>query len=374
MSARILTIAALALSCLSPVAFGQEKLSRHLYVSSRDGAGGKGKPGIYIYDIDNGHKLVKFHAMPELAGTRGMCGCAKTGKLWISHGNSKLLCMNILTQKIVWEKEYAEADEGGCDRVGVTPDGTKLYVPSGWWNKGKNVKVLDANTGRLIKNIEVAAKGGLHNLIVSNDGSRVYCGSTNDDMLSVIDVAKDEVIQKVGPIIGVIQPFSVYGSNTLAYINSHLYRKGYGPGFEIGDLKTGKILHVVGMPNLSERKTRCHGVGLTPDEKEVWLVDQDRKEMHIFDNTTMPPLFKQTVPMSFKTHGWICFSRDGKYGWCDTGEVFDTKTKKVIAQLSETADGKGGPVMSSKFFEIDFIDGAIAWIGQQMGTGYRSEK
>ena len=51
MSARILTITALALSCLSPVAFGQEKVSRQLYVSSRDGAGGKGKPGIYIYDV-----------------------------------------------------------------------------------------------------------------------------------------------------------------------------------------------------------------------------------------------------------------------------------------------------------------------------------
>jgi hypothetical protein len=372
MSARFLTIAVLALSCFSSFAHGQEKTSRQLWVSSRDGAGGKGKPGIYIYDIDNGHKLVKFHAMPELAGTRGMCGCAKTGKLWISHANNKLLCMNILTKKIEWEKQFPE-DEGGCDRIGVTPDGSKLYVPSGWWSKGKNLKVLDANTGRLIKNIEIAEKGGLHNLIVSNDGTRVYCGSTNDNMLSVIDPVKDEVILKVGPIIGVIQPFTVNGSNTLAYINTHLYREGHGPGFEIGDLKSGKILHVVGMPNLKERKTRCHGVGLTPDEKEVWLVDQDHKEMHIFDNTVMPPRFKQTVPVSEKTHGWICFSRDGKYGWCDTGEVFDTETKKVVAQLSETADGKGPPVMSSKFFEIHFLNGAIVWIGQQMGLGYRNE-
>jgi len=214
----------------------------------------------------------------------------------------------------------------------------------------------------------------LHNLIVSNDGTRVFCGSVSDDMLSVIDVAKDEVILKVGPIIGVIQPLTVNGSNTLAYINTHLYRKGFGPGFEIGDLKTGKILHVVGMPNLAERKSRCHGIGLTPDEKEVWVVDQDHKEMHIFDNTVMPPRFKQSVPMAAKTQCWICFSRDGKYGWCDSGEVFDTATKKVIAQLAETADGKGPPVMSSKFFEIHFLNGAIAWIGQQMGVGYESAK
>lgn len=365
-------IVALTLAGLAAPAAGQEKLTRHLYVSSRDGAGGKGKSGIYIYDIDNGHKLVKFLAMPELGGTRGMCGCAKTGKLWIAHGNDKILCMDIKTEKILWQKEFPK-EEWGCDRIGVTPDGKKLYVPSGWWSKGKNVKVLDAETGALVKNIEIAPRGGLHNLIVSNDGSRVYCGSTADDMLSVIDAAKDEVVLKVGPIIGVIQPLTVNGKGTLAYINTHLYRKGFGPGFEIGDLKTGKILHVVGIPKLAERKARCHGIGLTPDEKEVWVVDQEHKEMHVFDNTAMPPRFLTSLPMAAKTHGWICFSRDGKFGWCDTGEVFDVASKKVVAQLTDGSDGKGPPVMSSKFFEIHFIGDAIAWVGQQMGVGHVQE-
>ncbi|HEX3315863.1 MAG TPA: hypothetical protein VHR72_13265, partial [Gemmataceae bacterium] len=191
MSARFLTIAVLALSCFSSFAHGQEKTSRQLWVSSRDGAGGKGKPGIYIYDIDNGHKLVKFHAMPELAGTRGMCGCAKTGKLWIAHNDDKVLCFDVKREKIVWEKRYPK-EEGGCDRIGVTPDGAKLYVPSGWWSAGKNVKVLDAETGTLIKTIEVAAKGGLHNLIVSSDGKQIVVGSTREDMLTVIDPVKDE--------------------------------------------------------------------------------------------------------------------------------------------------------------------------------------
>jgi hypothetical protein len=189
-------------------------------------------------------------------------------------------------------------------------------------------------------------------------------------MLSVIDTSTDEVTQRVGPIIGVIQPLTINGACTLAYINTHLYRDGHGPGFEIGDLKTGKILHVVGRPELKERKTRCHGVGLTPDEKEVWLVDQGSKEMHVFDNTVMPPKYKQTVPMAASTHGWICFSRDGKYGWCDTGEVFDVASKKVVARWTDKPDGQGSPVMSSKFFEVHFRGGEVLWVGQQMGIGY----
>ena len=295
-----------------------EEIKRYLYVSSRDGAGGRGGKGIYVYDVDQQHRLVKFISMPKLGGTRGMCGCARTGKLWIAHGNDKLLCMDILTEKILWQKQHAKED-GGFDRVGVTPDGKKLYAPSGWWSTNPNVKVLDAETGKLLKTIKLAPKGGIHNLIVSNDGKHVYVGSTRYDHLSIIDTATDTVIRRVGPIIGVIQPLTINGAQTLAYINSHLYRKGYGPGFEIGDLKTGKILHVVKVPGLEKRKIRCHGVGLTPDEKEVWVVDQGHKELHIFDNTVMPPKFKQSIPMSAKVHGWICFSRDGKYGWCHTG-------------------------------------------------------
>lgn len=365
-----LSLVAIAIVAMASTLQAEDKVKRYLYVSSRDGAGGRGGKGIYIYDIDNNHQLVRFISMPKLGGTRGMCGCAATGKLWIAHGNDKLLCMSIKTGKVLWEKTYPK-EEGGCDRIGVTPDGKKLYAPSGWWSSDPFVKVIDGNTGELLKKIKVAPKGGLHNLIVSEDGRHAYIGSTRFDALSVIDTRRDEVVQRVGPIIGVIQPFTINGSQTLAYINTHLYRKGHGPGFEIGDLKTGKILHIVKVPGLEDRKQRCHGIGLTPDEKEVWVVDQGHKELHIFDNTVMPPRFKKTIPMAAKVHGWICFSRDGKYGWCDTGEVFDVATKKRMAQLTDSPNGKGKPVMSSKFFEAHFQNGEVVWIGQQMGVGYK---
>jgi DNA-binding beta-propeller fold protein YncE len=354
------------------VSAAEQPLKRLLYVTSRDGAGGRGDKGIYIYDIDHGHQLVRFIAMPQLGGTRGACACAATDKMWIAHGNDKLLCLDLRTDKVLWEIQHSK-EEGGFDRIGVTPDGKKVYAPSGWWSSNPDLKVIDAETGKLLKRIKVAPKGGLHNLIVTPDGRRVVIGSTQYNMLSVIDTATDEVILRVGPIIGVIQPLTINGAGTLAYINTHLYREGHGPGFEIGDLKTGKILYVVGRPELKERKTRCHGIGLTPDESEVWVVDQGNKELHVFDNTVMPPKFKQVVPMAAKTHGWICFSRDGKYAWCDTGEVFDVATKKRVTQLTDKAEGQGGPVMSSKFFEVHFRGKDAIWVGQQMGIGYKNK-
>src|SRR3954463_3704813 len=99
----------------SPLAADESPLRRLLYVTSRDGAGGKGDKGIYVYDIDNGHKLVKFIELPQLGGTRGACACAATGKMWISHGNDRLLCLDLKTEKVLWEKQDAK-EEGGCDR------------------------------------------------------------------------------------------------------------------------------------------------------------------------------------------------------------------------------------------------------------------
>ncbi|MEK6237609.1 MAG: hypothetical protein N2C14_23120, partial [Planctomycetales bacterium] len=228
--------------------------------------------------------------------------------------------------------------------------------------------------GKLLKTIEVSPKGGLHNLIVSHDGSTVVVGSTRSDMLTVIDVKTDSIRKRVGPIIGVIQPLAINGDCSVAYLNTHLYREGHGPGFEIGDLAAGKITHVVGRPDLADRKSRCHGVGLTPDEKEVWVVDQGHRELHVFDNTASPPKFKQAVPMSAKTHGWICFSRDGKYAWCDTGEVFDAASKKIVGQWTDKTNGEGNPVMSSKFFEIHFRGQDAVFVGHQMGIGYAGVK
>ena len=369
MRAHFVLLACLLGMFASTLALADDSLKRYVYVTSLDGAGGRGDKGIYIYDIDNGHKLARFIPLPTLGGTRGSCACAATDKMWISHSNDKLLCFDLRTEKIVWEVQYAQ-EEGGADRIGVTPDGKKLYVPGGWWHADKHVKVVDAETGKLLKKIEVLPKGGLHNLIVSHDGKTVVVGSTTYDMLTVIDTQTDEVVRRVGPIIGVIQPLTINGDASLAYINSHLYRQDHGPGFELGDLATGKILHIVGRPDLAERKKRCHGIGLTPDEKEVWVVDQDHQELHVFDNTVMPPKFKQALPIAAKTHGWICFSRDGKFGWCDTGEVFDVATKKVIAQWTDKPDSQGEPVMSSKFFEIHFRGDDAVFTGQQMGVGY----
>ncbi len=334
---------------------------RHLlYVTVPDGAGGSKGQGIYIFDIEDGHKFLRKIDIPDIGGTRGVCASPVTKKLYYAHGNIRLACMDLLTEKKLWENTYPK-EEGGCDRIQITPDGKKLYVPSGWWSGDPHNKVVDAETGALIKKIRISEEGGCHNTICSLDGKRVYCGSIKYNMLSVVDTRTDAIIRRVGPFTGVIWPHTVNGRQTLSFVNTGLI-----VGFEIGDLRTGKKLHQVLVKGMEDQRRRCHGIGLRPDEKEVWLVDQDRKRLYVFDATVMPPREMQHIDVSEKTHGWITFSMDGRFAYPDTGDVIDPETKKIIATLK---DENGKRVMSSKFIEIHFRDGVPIWVGQQMGMG-----
>ena len=87
--------------------------------------------------------------------------------------------------------------------------------------------------------------------------------------------------------------------------------------------------------------------------------------MHVFDATVTPP--KQTVSVALRDQpGWVTFSLDGRYAYPSTGEVIDTKTKKVFATLK---DEKGRPVHSEKMVEIHFKDGMPVKAGDQFGVG-----
>jgi Ethanolamine utilization protein EutJ (predicted chaperonin) len=62
----------------------------------------------------------------------------------------------------------------------------------------------------------------------------------------------------------------------------------------------------------------------------------------------------------------VFFSLDGKYAWSHTPDVFDLKTKKLVATLK---DENGTPVSSSKFIEVHVRDGKVVQMGHEFGLG-----
>jgi enamine deaminase RidA (YjgF/YER057c/UK114 family)/DNA-binding beta-propeller fold protein YncE len=319
-----------------------------------------GGAGILVFDIDDDHKFVKriqtsASKLEKPRNIKGVCASAITNRLYFTTPE-KLYCVDLATEETLWEV----APDKGCDRMSISPDGKILYVPSfekETWN------VIDAMTGKTITVIET--NNGAHNTVVSLDGARMYMGGLKSPKLFVADTNQHKLVREVGPFGGAIRPFTVNGFKTRAFIcvNDLL-------GFEIGDLTTGKKLHrveVAGFKPGPVKRHGCpsHGVGLTPDEREIWVVDAANQHVHIFDNTVSPPRQLQSIPLR-EQPGWITFSRDGIFAYPSTGEVIDTKSKKIVQKLS---DEQGREVHSEKMIEIHMAGNYAVLVGDQFGVG-----
>jgi sugar lactone lactonase YvrE len=133
---------------------------------------------------------------------------------------------------------------------------------------------------------------------------------------------------------------------------------------------TGKMLHRIEVQGFKKGPTKrhgcpSHGIGLTPDEKEIWLCDSFNRRLHLFDVTVMPPKQMQSIVLRDEP-GWVTFSLNGQYAYPSTGDVVETATRRIIATLT---DEHGSEVQSEKLLEIDFADGKPSRAADQFGLG-----
>jgi DNA-binding beta-propeller fold protein YncE len=319
-----------------------------------------GGAGILVFDIDHDHKFVRRIETPASRETKpdnikGVCANAGTKKLYFTT-TKKLYCMDLQTDQTLWEK----ALPGGCDRMAMTPDGRILYVPS---FEGPTWNVVDAVDGGVLASIET--NSGAHNTVCGLDGKRMYLAGLKSPLLRVADTATNKVVREIGPFAGSIRPFTVNVAQTRCFVTVNDLL-----GFQIGDLTTGKVLarvEITGFKKGPVARHGCpsHGVGLTPDEKEIWVCDGFNRRLHVFDATETPP--RQVAAVKLREEpGWVTFSLDGRYVYPSTGDVIDAATRKVLTGLR---DEKGREVHSEKMVEIDFKAGAPVRTGDQFGLG-----
>ena len=345
---------------------GQNKFQKYLYVAEPGIRNylEYGGHGILVYDIEDNFKLVKriptgsFDDKGHPSNVKGICVSLTTQCVYVSTVKS-LMCISLKTDKLVWEKVYIN----GCDRMAISPDGLTIYQSS---FENDQWYVVNARNGEVLNSIFLKSKA--HNTIFAPNGKAVYLEGLASSYLTVVnpkDITQNYV--NIGPFSASIRPFTINGKQSLVYANVNDLL-----GFEIGDLKTGRMIHRVEIKGFEKgviKRHGCpsHGIGLTPNEKELWVADGANQRMHIFDATQMPP--KQLTSIALRDQpGWITFSLDGRYAFPSTGEVIDVATKKIIHSLS---DEKGDIVQSEKVVEIHFNKNVAVKKGDQFGLGMK---
>ncbi len=339
--------------------------------------------GIYVYDADNNFALVKHINLPMFTGGRGCVVDPASNSLYLSyngdggpHGTGSLLKYNLLTDTVVWTVNYPF----GIDSMAITPDGKTIYMPDGEASYDGTWRILNASDGSVKGSIFTAVGDAAHNTVMSLDGKYVYLGALNSSYLYRVDTSTNKIVEKIGPLTPGVRPFTINGNQTLAYTTATGFL-----GFDVSSITTGKLLYHVPIKGFSPSNAPedSHGITLSPDEKEVYVIDTANSYAHVFDVSKVPasapvqvadiPLRKMSgngvpaeTPCSYDcTHeGWILHSLDGRYVYVgDSGDVIDTTTRKVITNLDPLFNTR-------KYLEIDFSNGNVVATSSRQGMGY----
>ena len=321
------------------------KLTRHFEYVFPDGE-------MDVYDIDHGFRLVERALIPQAHAVRGVAVSPRTHSLYLalggdggSEGHGSLLKFNLLTKRVVWQRRFPT----GIDSPAITPDGKTLYLPTGELASGDVWWVVDTSNGRVLSLLH----GGTspHNTVMGPDGSRVYLAPRNGDYLVVANTRTNEVIQQVGPLKHGVRPFTIDGRQRFAYTTATGFL-----GFQASSLTSGHLLYTVPIPGFRydpstfSPTTPSHGIALSPDSTQIWVVDAPNSYVHKFDVSGLPdaapkhladvqlahPMSGDETPCAYDCarDGWLQESADGRFLFVgDSGDVVATRTQHVVAFL-----------------------------------------
>lgn len=340
-------------------------------------------PAITVYDMDNNFKQVKqISAGSSTEEIRGAVASSVGNFLYISYGCSSpdactpyLMKYDLAADTVVWNNIFP----AGIDSHSITPDGKTLYMPTGEGDHGHSLwyKVDTAN-GNVTGTID-SSVGGPHNTIVSNDGTHIYMGGigqdTNGDgqnFLVRVNQSDDSISRQIGPVMNnETRPFTIDATEHYAFI----VPLGLN-GFQVGSIPSGNILYTVSVAGFSnsscDQYTTCsHGISLSPDGSQIYVVDYYSNYVHVFDVSRLPSSAPTQIADVALSHGyaatgpWLTHSRDGKFVFVgESGDVIDTGTQQVVGYLAALNNTK-------VFTEIDFQNGAVSFTPlSRSGVGY----
>jgi DNA-binding beta-propeller fold protein YncE len=326
---------------------------------------------LYVYSIDRGNRLVQTVRLPQInASTHGAVVSPRTGRLYISYGEQSppggsLLAYDLRHSRVLWHHTYPF----GIDSMAISPNARWIYMPAGEKSGDGTWRILAASNGRPTGR-SIAGPPGAHNTILGPGGKRLYLGGVDYPYLEVANTRTRKVIRKLGPLNDPgVRPFTINGSQTLAFTTARSFL-----GFQVSSIVTGKVLYTVPVPGFSFDaatfgRTPDHGISLSPNEHDLYLIDTPNGYVHVFNVRGLPASPPRLVANIKLAHpppndGWLQHSRNGRYVYVGrAGDVIDTRKRKVVAYLPPlrgTAD----------FLEIDWRRGRPVATTSRYGVGY----
>jgi DNA-binding beta-propeller fold protein YncE len=337
---------------------------------------------VSVYDIDHGFKLVEYFTLPGTdRGVRGVAVSPRTHMMFVSYGGDGggngagyVLAYDLVHRRIVWSVHL----KTGIDSGAVSNDGKLLYMPDGELSSDGNWYILNTANGSVVGKIETPGEGP-HDGVMSADGKMLQLGDRNYSHLSIYNVQTRVLQVQRRTLVGGVRPNTINGSDTISFTTA----TGFD-GFQVSSIgRPGQpVLFTEKFANCSGPFSTCsHGVSLSPNNKQLYVVDTVHKAIQVWDVHAVAegvaPVHLATVAVDglqgtergcaydCSRDGWLQHSLDGRYVFAgDTGDVIRTATYKVVAKI-------GNLLNTRKFIEIDWSRGAPVASSGRQGVGQR---
>jgi DNA-binding beta-propeller fold protein YncE len=327
--------------------------------------------GIHVYAIDDHNRYVGTIPFPDLP-IRGLVADPATATLFVAYGgpggsagNGSMLAYDLVSGRTLWRRDYAT----GVDNIGITPNGRKIYMAVGEASSSSTWEIVDPANGRITGSIQGGS--GPHETIVGAGGRYVYLGGVNTPYLEVASTSTGRIVKRIGPLHGPgVRPFTINAAQTLAFTTSWSFL-----GFQVSSIKTGTVLYNVSPPGFRFDPAAFgsipdHGISLSPDGRQLYLIDTPNGYVHVFDVSGLPgaaPRDIADIKLAHPTAGgdsWLQHSRDGRYVYVGlSGDVINTATRKIAAYLAPLHG-------TTEFIEIDWRHGRPVDATSRYGVGY----
>jgi len=326
--------------------------------------------GVVVLDADDHYSFVKRIPTWDVPGSvspevvTGVTASPVTNLMYIAT-QGRLGALDLASDKMIWSNAY---DGKCCERPQITGNGKTILVGSAkrdfWY-------VVDGKTGKLLTKIQTPLSTAAHNLNFSAD-DRLAFMSPIGNVMSIADLDALTVIKTI-TFGEAIRPFVLNHDASRIYANVNELL-----GFEVADVASRRVIERIEVPgflwkekwNGPEHRSvphgcPSHGIALTPDEKEVWVVDGINNYIHIFDITGKTPRFADSIKLT-GAPGWITMGFDGRYAYVSSGDIVDIKAHRIVGQ---TRDEFGRQMGSEKLLDMVFVDGRLQHVANQFGNG-----
>ena len=361
-----------------------ERIRHLMYIGTPGDQGTDNQSGVIVLDADKNYSFVKriSYDLPaaKMPGGKvsGIAASVPLQMLYITQDGS-MTAFDLATDKIAWrftgESTPVERPNGRngssvtgcCERPWVLPDGKTLIVGShynAWWY------YIDGQTGKVLAKVPTPEANVAHNLAVTADGKTAVLSSMSSPTigkagLAVLDVASKKILRYM-TFTEMVRPLTINHDGSLVYVNVNGLI-----GFEIGEVATGKVLGRYPIPGNTWKGT-SHGIGMTPDQSEIWIADPFNGVWHVWDNPGdgRNPVYnasKLIKPTAGVSHSWLTMSNDGKLAFLGDSSVIDVKTHKEIAMLKDEF-GRRIP-HTEKVLYLGFKDGKLVEGNNQFAVG-----